>query len=305
MELEATRMDATSTFILKVYCMSMITLTQHTTTLVLLVMACMLVVLVRQREQFIAPRVVGGIGVDKVPSWFVITSDGGCGACLISPDVVLTAGHCVRGRVTMEVRVGYSHPSSREVIKVRRIVIHPQYKEFGSGADGTAIYDVALLFLEKPVRNLAPIKRASKNPAPGEKVTIIGLGLVKAWDTEASNPEISGATKLQKASLTVVSNSDCKKAHDKVASTETVARYISQAVTSPSVLCTVSKKGISGCHGDSGGPVINGRGELVGAVSFGSKGCGYQAKGAVYTMAASIPYTNKWIDAEIAKVRYV
>ncbi|MFC9690009.1 S1 family peptidase [Kribbella sp. NPDC056951] len=181
-----------------------------------------------------------------------------CGAVLISPTRVLTAGHCL----------DYAAPGDVEfhigdkVLRAKAFSTHPGYRMLDSTVDPdnpqaqVAVNDLTIVELARPVRGVRPLPLAQTALRPGTTLTVYGHGI-----TAPPQPGTTYSSILLKASLHAQPSSVCA-AQDK-----------SGAAADPSVLCAQAP-GMNVCPGDSGGPVVAreyGRPVLAGLVSSGGE----------------------------------
>lgn len=203
-----------------------------------------------------------------------------CGGSLIATDLVLTAAHCLDGLkpTSLSIRAGAITLSGGQLVNVRKAVVHEKW----DGQDGDSSYDIALLFLAKPVALSAnvglidaessAVVRAAK---PGTSVAVSGWGAL----SERSQKEV---TKLRHTNVKLINDATCNK------------RLRDDEIDNFSMICTVGA-GNGACYGDSGGPLArqnnDGSWTQVGIVSWGTV-CGSRKIAGIYSDLANL---RTWI----------
>jgi secreted trypsin-like serine protease len=204
-----------------------------------------------------------------------------CGGTLIAPAVVLTAAHCVTdatGAVMrpadVEVLAGTQDLTAPgERIGVTAVRPHPAFR-----VDGDP-YDAALLILGRA--SAAPPMRYARGGRDGGDAE--RPGAIAGWGETA---EGSGRypTALVEAAVRIFPSARCASA-------------LGRAFRRGATLCAGSMSGgVDSCTGDSGGPLRDADGVLVGIVSWGV-GCARPGFPGVYTRVAAI---TAWIDRAAA-----
>lgn len=217
-----------------------------------------------------------------------------CGAVIVSDRIVLTAAHCLKKRVPIQVRVGGHNTSEREGTELipARAIVHPGYgkKSRNLGSDIAALRLIKRIKFQEfegrvaPACLYQPLRLVDHLP-----VVAAGWGL-----TEEGGGEEKKSKVLQKVQLEVIPNVKCFK--------ETGYRVIENYMDE-TMLCAWGDKR-DACGGDSGGPLAFWEDEtqkwlLVGIVSFGV-GCGRRDYPGIYSSVAS---HLDWIRSHLVSSR--
>jgi secreted trypsin-like serine protease len=202
-----------------------------------------------------AAAIVGGTDAAQPYSFMAsmqfASGDPLCGATLIAPQWLVTAGHCVTDPATLGVadpakyqfRIGAVDPTQGgELVKADKFIRH-------QGWDDQLHNDIGLVHLTNPVR----ARPAAIGTAPPPGATVRQLG----WGSTCPHHGCPGAATLQQLDTAIADPSGC-----------TVPDF-----NSARQLCMDNKGGTaSACYGDSGGPAVvagYGRWLLVGVTSHG------------------------------------
>ncbi|KAM3860677.1 transmembrane protease serine 7 [Diretmus argenteus] len=237
-----------------------------------------------------AQRIVGGFNsVEGEWPWQVSLHFSGnlyCGASVLSSNWLISAAHCFSKDRLSDPRRWSAHfgmlmqGSAKHVAEIQRIVVHEYYNA------RTFDYDIALLQLKKPwPDSLAPLVQPVCLPAPSQALTHSHHCWVTGWGYRSEEDKVL-PTVLQKAEVSILSQSECKKRYGPI---------------SPRMLCAGVPSGEQdACRGDSGGPLScralgGGRWFLIGIVSWGA-GCGRPNLPGVYTRVNRF---TSWIQGHI------
>ena len=222
--------------------------------------------------------VVGGTPA-KPGAWSdavaVLSQTAACTGTLITPDVVLTAGHCIETEPALVIvdTVDYGQPGG-EPIKVKRSLAYPDWEH---------AYDVGIVVLDHPAtarpRAIAAACSVRGGLVAGALVHLVGFGLTTKSGTGDN-------TRLHEAQIPVID----PKCGDEASCVQAIA---------PDGEFTAGGGGRDACFGDSGGPVYldtPGGPALVGVVSRGFAMAGAPCGGGgVYVRADQVV---SWIQRE-------
>lgn len=213
-----------------------------------------------------AAAVVQGTVVDPARApWFVTV--GGCGGTLVTPQRVLTAGHCVQGLAPADLGGVRAGGATRTYT---RWALHPGWR----ARNGESFLDdVAVVELSAPLPGVPTVTLAGRgDPDPGH-AWVLGRGRAYAPGTGHSEAQALDA-RLRIAPLRSLGDAACAALlhGHRVSSGETF---------DPRMRCAIDADGraplYSGCFGDSGGPLFTGplgAPVQLGVVSWGGDRCG-------------------------------
>jgi hypothetical protein len=225
-----------------------------------------------------------------------------CGGTVISPQWVLTAGHCVAGKQAADFSIieGIDDlKSSGHKLRVDRVVLHENY------ISEPPRNDIALLHITSeatsPSQALMSRNLAQAKLRPGTNTMLAGFGLTTVQPLSGAHSG-SVSDHLLQVGLPFVERSACARIIANVYHMQpTQMDFLDE-----STICAGDpvQGGRDACNGDSGGPLavnLNSRQVQAGVVSWGP-GCGLRDTVGIYT---SIGYFETWIRQNVRDAVFV
>lgn len=207
-----------------------------------------------------ARAIVGGAEVPAGGAVMVLSSQGGvCTGVVLTPDTVLTAGHCAAD--AREHRVHFRDAAGAPIlVDVAARAVHPGYDAGAVKARRRSI-DLALLRIATPLPvRFAPMTLSAALPRAGADLTVSGYGAAKPGD-----PRSTGT--YRSLALPVIEP------------------------FGPSRILVWLKGGAGGaCQGDSGGPIAGPDGAVLAVSAWIGGACGGLTQGVL------VGPQRGWID---------
>ncbi|XP_044736379.1 trypsin-1-like [Chrysoperla carnea] len=207
-----------------------------------------------------------------------------CSGTILSPDVILTTGHCADGFAEMSnysfVRAGSTIKNRGGVIRgIKEVIIHEKYDY-----NFTLDHNVALILLNESLVMTPQIQPISL-PDESEYLKENELAVFAGWWTTIFNPTPVNRTKiLQQVEYSTMSQEECEKSYadDKLFNT-----------ISSRMFCVTKLNAKSACIGDSGGPlVVNGKVHGLAVV-------GYNCRNSKPGIATRVTAIREWIRSKV------
>ncbi|KAF2635171.1 trypsin [Massarina eburnea CBS 473.64] len=216
--------------------------------------------------------IVGGVpaNVGDYPYIVSIQQEGVghfCGGSLLNANTVITAAHCASasgdGSVAIYIRAGSLNNTYGGVISnVASWIVHPEFYRMD--------YDLSIIKLSTPIPSCGDISyvklpTSDYDPEAGSIVSVAGWGTTNSDDGILSNY-------LRKVDVHVISRETCEA--DYAVTKENITAQM---------MCAGEKAGgKDSCEGDSGGPIVDADGVIVGVTSWGW-GCAKAGYPGVYS----------------------
>jgi secreted trypsin-like serine protease len=216
----------------------------------------------------VQPQVVGGVRAAQGEFPWMVRLSMGCGGALYTPQIVLTAAHCVNGtgnNTSITATMG-----AVDLQDPNRITVRSSYVYQSPGYNNPSGDDWALIKLQSPVSGVPTLPVASTTAYDSGMFTVAGWGAA----TEGGGQQ----RYLLKAEVPFITDAQCGQAYSELVPSEEICAG------------NWDDGGVDTCQGDSGGPMFrrdNGGAWIqVGIVSWGY-GCARPENPGVYAQTST------------------
>lgn len=189
---------------------------------------------------------------------------GFCTGVVVSPTIVLTAGHCAQGAQALAINTALAGAPPR-LIEVRDVAMHPEFRANAAQRRERSI-DMAMLRLATPLpASFAPARLdQAGGVTAGARFRVVGFGLTREGDERSAGRLRAGELEARAP----------------------LSRILLWARDPQNA-------GLGACTGDSGGPMFSDSGAVAAIVSW-SAGAGKKRCGEL-TQAALVAPQLDWI----------
>jgi secreted trypsin-like serine protease len=207
------------------------------------------------------------------------TGNSFCSGMYLGNGWILTAGHCVYGKILITALIGLSQVALNNLDKYKDVYIAIKKVVYPDFDDYTLKNDIALVKLnEEPNIKTMFLNNNSSNEAFGTKCKIIGYGTTHEFTHE-------GLGVLREAEVFIKNPDDYNE----------IVNENTNIIASGNIIDD-SGYTTDTCAGDSGSPMLC-NGKIVGVTSYGM-GCGEPKYPGVYTKVSAF---KDWIYTIISK----
>ncbi|KAI9575583.1 chymotrypsin-2 [Glossina fuscipes] len=195
-----------------------------------------------------------------------------CGGAIIADQYVITAASCVAGLQKNNVKVVTSTniwDGEAWQYEVEDVIFHCNFDKPLYHNDIALIKLTTLIAYDEKTQNITVTELDELKE--GENLTMTGWG---SWGVGLDYP-----VELKKLEVTYISNENCRKIYG-----------LNRDDIDEGHLCVQPPSATGACHGDTGGPLVNAEGVLVGVGNFGVPcGVGFP------DVFARLSFFNDWI----------